>query len=93
MSAHTPGPWRAGTHEDWLQIYGKDGNRVAESIIAFRDSMEAGLNARLIAAAPDLLELAHAFREYVYDGSRSERRAAEYLRQCDEIIAKAEGKP
>ncbi len=94
-AAPTPGPWAAVNNE--VFAVDEDGTRfalVAKVGPAFGAYAELRIaaNASAIAALPDLLELAHAFREYVYDGSRSERRAAECLRQCDAAIAKAEGK-
>jgi hypothetical protein len=51
---HTPGPWRAIDHEtEPCRVYDADGNMVAD---VFCTDMPGGTeNARLIAAAPDLL--------------------------------------
>ena len=52
MSKHTPGPWEAGRlagPDQWMVSGGPDGNRTSIADV----SGEA--NARLIAAAPDLL--------------------------------------
>lgn len=61
MSKHTPGPWRVGTYGDRLAIYA-DGIYVAvvyspPDDVAFIP--EATANARLIAAAPDMLHRLH----------------------------------
>ena len=55
MSAHTPGPWTSytGTHSIWAE-----GKRAICIMTGTRKTsdMERDANARLIAAAPDLLE-------------------------------------
>lgn len=65
---HTPGPWKAKTLEEWVE--GKGGLVVIDApgkwlslanAHIHRDSREEGeANARLIAAAPDLLEALEA---------------------------------
>jgi len=56
---HTPGPWRIGVRQSNSDkfIYGANGGEVAncDRLINFADENLA--NARLIAAAPDLLDL------------------------------------
>jgi hypothetical protein len=56
MSRHTPGPW---TDNDALRVLSPDQNYVADcdASIALPDK-ERAANARLIAAAPDLLSIA-----------------------------------
>ena len=61
---HTPGPWHHG-QKNKRSVFGKDGWRVADCGTAFSksdDEMEA--NARLIAAAPDLLEALKELRDW-----------------------------
>lgn len=54
MSAHTPGPWRVnGQRIEYGPMVAGDGFAVAKII---RDPAEHKANARLIAAAPALLE-------------------------------------
>ena len=65
MSGHTPGPWvateRSGYHEilapctdaDW---YGREKMHAVAYVDTEIDEAEQNANARLIAAAPDLLE-------------------------------------
>jgi len=52
MSTHTPGPWRIAPHSKWLLKI-----ETADRVICdgFSGSHEDYANARLIAAAPDLL--------------------------------------
>lgn len=52
MSKHTPGPWVIINH----QIGGADGKEVGNAFAPGRPAVEQEANARLIAAAPDLLE-------------------------------------
>lgn len=56
MTEHTPGPWRIDERPSHVGVLGGDGKKVAEAWLAFRDSETYWANARLIAAAPDLLE-------------------------------------
>ena len=56
MTKHTPGPWIADLYEDGCFVvrpHGKEGPLIAERGVWFDDESHA--NARLIAAAPDLL--------------------------------------
>lgn len=89
---HTPGPWRA--------VNGKVTNRTGSHFIADCGSLAAHpapkdgaaeivANARLIAAAPELLE---ALR-FVLEDARKYRGqvSAVTLRILDEVVAKAEG--
>jgi hypothetical protein len=84
MSKHTPGPWvqRKG------ELKGSDGNNVCVWGLGLahcsRDAV-AEANARLIAAAPDLLE---ALKEIV---QRNEIQHWFNLDQARAAIAKAEG--
>jgi hypothetical protein len=62
MAEHTPAPWRVG---EYSELYGWaiDGNREAGFLVArvqadTEDHEEGAANARLIAAAPELLEAA-----------------------------------
>lgn len=87
MSAHTPGPWATDGH-----IYGGSrffvgsefrGGAVC-SVVCRDDEGEA--NARLIAAAPELLEAVMHLAEALEDGHWQNTK--EHLR---ELIAKATG--
>jgi hypothetical protein len=54
---HTPGPWRTdfNSYDNQWRVYEKNGPPIINSL--FKPSGEIGeANARLIAAAPDLLE-------------------------------------
>ena len=62
MAEHTPAPWHYGDHDDGcFRIYGPQGNRdtcgpVAEAMHRHTDGTRQA-NARLIAAAPELLKV------------------------------------
>lgn len=103
MSVHTPGPWRVEPYygEDIeAEVCGK-WSEVATLIdnAAMRDQRPIGTafirdaNARLIAAAPDLLEALkkalHILDELDY---RPDGEAAEDLAGVENALAKAEGR-
>jgi hypothetical protein len=104
MSAHTPGPWRKETTRtlddapisflrlDWAIRNGSDDNGAVIAHIPMQDDLilQSEANARLIAAAPDLLaalrNLLDASERYIFsDECLREREAARAA------IAKAEG--
>lgn len=98
MSKHTPGPWTADDGEGYSgwRIRSQAGTLIAEVV---GDSYASDCNARLIAAAPDLLA---ALKSAVEDGivtssSAADGGAAQYSKQAqvaDQIraaIAAAEG--
>lgn len=59
MSAHTPGPWTLSPYSSIVGIAISGGGFVIAGVRGGREFSEA--NARLIAAAPDLLALAKQF--------------------------------
>lgn len=62
---HTPGPWRTGG-KDGRIIYAADGFAVADATVFHgRHEGEHSENARLIAAAPELLEACETFHEWM----------------------------
>ena len=65
MSAHTPGPW---VQDKYGNINDKSGGTIRVEGLALSSGSEAKANARLIAAAPDLLE---ALKEYIAAGENS----------------------
>ena len=91
MSKHTPGPWKAHFDEAYF-VTGPDLGRVAmmmnlkgaHGLGGRRSGNESAANARLIAAAPDLLEAL----QVIADGKCAEGEEAEIARAA---IAKAEG--
>lgn len=53
---HTPGPWRMHDMESFTVVAGKPSICIANANALHRSEAENDANARLIAAAPDLLE-------------------------------------
>lgn len=98
MSAHTPGPWVArpdpnGSSTDW--VIGTTNEKLPVDEVAVCNAKDA----RLIAAAPELLEAAKEFAEnFLRDELDdpelcfSDRHHAA-IRSLFDAIAKAEGKP
>ncbi len=88
MTEYTPGPWRAGFDNDPIQIGSAD--RFVSMTLPCESSGATGedeANARLIAEAPALFELAEAFVSYLQDDSKSPRRRDACLREALEIIS------
>lgn len=99
---HTPGPWayRPDKYDDWGTVKGGDGfvicqardyrfsddDHLSECRRNGVDPWEA--NARLIAAAPDMLE---ALKEFVARVDRGEVRSKKTYTAFKALIAKAEG--
>ena len=86
---HTPGPWHK---RNVTEIWGGPDKHIASTKNRSMDngliSHEIDANARLIAAAPEMLEALKAARVVVEaDGARAT------LSIIDAAIAKAEGKP
>jgi hypothetical protein len=93
MDKHTPGPWRVGTPgPNGCHTVGTERGlmvaMVAHSINLPDQMAEATENARLIAAAPDLLEALQRLWEASEGGSDEEIRARIHARAA---IAKAQG--
>jgi hypothetical protein len=85
---HSPGPWT--TDEVWVREVATD-NMVADCM--GDDSIDAATaraNARLVAAAPDLLEACRGM-VWLYDEGWNERRLKEYIAVCRAAVAKMEG--
>jgi hypothetical protein len=69
---HTPGPWRVfDVFTDVEIVTDKPTADATESLVQFRGQRNARANARLMAAAPDLLEcLEWLMNEAIPDGNR-----------------------
>jgi hypothetical protein len=102
MSGHAPGPWGATTRQgswDWLVFQESDPN--IEICQMFHDGTELNergeANARLVAAAPDLLatlrEIVTEIRAYQSpECDDAGTWGADLLKQADAAIAKATGR-
>lgn len=103
MSAHTPGPWtdESGDGSKW-GVFDADGRAVAlaQQIVSLRADVyqaERTANARLIAAAPDLLAACKSFVEYEKAMDSGDHVGgmlaySQFSREAREAIAKAEGR-
>lgn len=93
MASPTPGPWRVGTSGDTHVIESKTGNWVCDC--ETHSVKDAQANARLIAAAPELLEackeLAELFAPDAFDGI-GDSSGAIAIRLARAAILKAEGR-
>ncbi len=100
MSAHTPGPWEVGTRLDKLDfpIVNPKNAEQYNWLIAFAvpGYPESAANARLIAAAPDLLAALKDTVELARKAITQHGTDAEYadvrLEKALTAIARAEGK-
>jgi len=83
---HTPGPW--DVCEDDINVYAPNSDTAItnQDHICAPDKVEAAANARLIAAAPELLEALRVL--LAHGGTAYEAHAKEKAR---EAIAKADG--
>jgi len=87
---HAPGPWKYGYGE----VYDYDGEQVA--LLPLRNQNEPEINGRLIAAAPELLEVLQAWQRLVNnltDGGVLKQAFIAYapLAETDAAVAKATG--
>jgi hypothetical protein len=96
MSQHAPGPWRVQPYVDAIDIL--DANEEEVAYLADRAIAVDGMppeNARLIAAAPDLLAACEAARELALvgtiEGRVTHEAFAELLDAVVAAIARAKG--
>lgn len=88
MTKPTPGPWTVEAPDERPIILSGDGGMVAD-MIEREDSRETQANARLISAAPDLLEALEMLRE-TWTGTSYAQWTTE-MHAADYAIAKARG--
>jgi hypothetical protein len=100
MSKHTPGPWRieAEPHRD--ELICTDRHQIATVLAVSMEDDQAAANARLIAAAPELLVackslliIAINLRDECHDLQLGvdHPAAVELVKRVQNIIAKAQG--
>ncbi len=99
-AAHTPGPWIADLGEAYRVRAQQDGGQVAimmslkgqHGLAGRRSGDEVAANARLIAAAPDLLEALIAITNQLERiGDTREHKDGAFIRDARAAIAKATG--
>lgn len=93
----TPGPWEFNYNGGEAPTVIYAGELTDETFVAELcqglPPMETWANARLIAAAPELLAALKAARDFIQGCScSSENAVCEVVEQCDEHIRKAEGR-
>lgn len=98
MANHTPGPWEIRQvvnplilrRDHW--IYDLTGWVITKHVYG-RNTVEAGANIRLIAAAPDLLEALKAtFAQPIENGAFVISIGSDIWHNARAVIAKAEGR-
>ena len=91
MSKHTPGPWIL----KGLTVYNSNEIEICESNDFVRanadNTSEIEANARLIAAAPDMMDALKDCLAYMLDDQSSDVTGAKALDSINAAIAKAEG--
>ena len=96
MTNYTPGPWTADEirHDYDQVIRNKDRDPVALVLLGGYSPVCGKANARLIAAAPDLLMAVNRFVDYYKScpGRLGNGQARKSLDEFEVAIAKAEGK-
>lgn len=81
MTKHTPGPWVACGYGDYSDYDGKcrvvlgEGGDIRTAVVLGFDTPENEANARLIAAAPDLLEALQDILDTGFAGGPQAKRA------------------
>jgi hypothetical protein len=98
--AHTPGPWRVfDVFTDVEIVTDSPTADATESLVQFKGQRNARANARLMAAAPDLLErLEWLMNEAIPGGNRflidmlPEGKRDGY-RKCADVLARVRGQP
>lgn len=95
MSNHTPGPWTVEVRNDWVNSYDQLPLvcEVDDLVIVAKDGMigSNGGDARIIAAAPEMLEALKGIAEKRSDFKTDYDYAQWVVSVAKEIIAKAEG--
>lgn len=90
---HTPGPWRIIEGGVCLHVESED-RSFSTGCLCFRDA-DPWANARLIASAPELLEVLKAIQKAAQQAPTEERLGewvTVWLERINNAIAKAEGK-
>ncbi|RRV80383.1 hypothetical protein [Stutzerimonas stutzeri] len=92
-NGHTPGPWSIDKEERWVihEPEGKSGTLVVPEI--YLDDDEAIANARLIAAAPELLAALESAQMALMGYTHQNAVTLAALEKARAAIAKARGTP
>lgn len=98
MSTHTPGPWLARQYVSghWEVVDDESASRIAGVVGRHAGQGDDGANARLIAAAPELLKAAIAALDFFNETRVGREWIEQGGTEADELLAairKAEGQP
>ncbi len=85
----TPGPWRHMPLSD--EVLGPRGEAVCAPCDGY-DEEQCAVDAKLLAAAPDLLALVYQYRDDMRHGVHGTESRARRLESIEVAIAKAEGR-
>lgn len=85
---HTPGPWKS-IQRSTGDIHTQSADGVNVALVTVADYKRQAANARLIAAAPEMLEALEHAQEALCEVGTHE--AAEALERIDSLIARIEG--
>lgn len=89
---HTPGPWHLGKRAAAKAIYGDKGEEVCQMLGHFNADDENLANARLIAAAPELLEALQVIASQSLGDDWTAEQAITFVKEhARSAIAKATG--
>jgi hypothetical protein len=80
---HTPGPWTVGDWKGWSAMV-RDGNGDGICIPCTGRGGTNDANARLIAAAPELLEIVRDVQDYSF---------SKFSGRIRDVLAKIDGEP
>jgi hypothetical protein len=93
QAQHTPGPWTAYCQNNTAAIRDKDGVLLASASVRDIETPECQANARLIAAAPELLEVCkHVLLECPGIWNTCQSTWETFGAMLDAAISKAEGR-
>ena len=88
QETHTPGPWELVQERDYLNLQEKDTNLVIAQFMGASDE-----DARLIASAPELLEMCKLFEDCMANMDGMDGYDTSYeLSKVRAVLAKVEGK-
>lgn len=98
-AGHTPGPWRKSSHDSLKGVFHIDAGPMGyerKTVAIINAEKQSEANARLIAAAPDLLAALEAFEQGPPDGDNTDGWFAQYalnLEAARAAIARATANP
>lgn len=86
---HTPGPWRSEQHGGKMEIWNQNTHIATINTLHVAGPVDDAANARLIAAAPELLEHIRLLVEN--NVLKNDCVGRQFLNTCKELITEATG--